>query len=184
MHGRNLAFRVLGLLSLCSPRSPFGEGASTLRAQPAKPLIETGLSKRLFCSPAAIFRTRNSATDSNAPSLLLRFPYRARFRSVRSRTPSPRAFTFGEIMVTKPVSCSLPGNPGQSSDRHSLSGFLPLPDQCTRSDSGREVYLGEMPDFPSLPRRRLVTNTPSGSTFQVRYILPGFTVPLNLLEPS
>ena len=179
-----MAFRMTGLTSLGSPRSPFGESASTLWAQPASHSNRNRNLETAFLLPCSDFPypELHDRIERSQPAPSISLPGPIQIRSAPNSLPTAFGVRRGHGHETRFLLAARQSQP-------ILEPPLPfrvssLPDHSAQSDSDREVYLSKMPDLPSLPERVNVNKITLGSTFQVRYIPPSFTVPLNLLEPS
>lgn len=177
MHGQNMAFRMTGSTSRCSPRLPFGRSASTLWAQPASHSnrnrnLETAFLLTCGECPYPDLRDR---LERSQPASSISSPCPIRTRSVLNSLPDAFGLRRGHGHKTR---FPLAARQSRPTLRPPLPiGVSPPTDHNTQSDSDRKVCFGKKPDLPSLPERIIVNKSTSGSTFQARYILPSFTVP-------
>jgi hypothetical protein len=153
IHGRNLAFRMTGLTSLCSPRPPFGGSASTLWAQPASHSNRNRNLETAFLLPCSDFpypELRDRLRRSQ-PASSISLPCPIRIRSVLNSLPDAFGLRRGYGHRTR---YPLAARQSQPILEPPLPlGVSPPPDHSAQSDSDCEVYLDKMPDIPSLPER-------------------------------
>jgi hypothetical protein len=177
MHGQNVAVRMTGLNSLCSPRLPLGRSASTLRAQPASHSNRNRHLETAFLLPCSDFPypELRDRLERSQPASSITLPCPIRVRSVLNSLPDAFGFRRGHGHKTRFPLAARQSRP--IFEPPLPFRVSPLPDHNTQSDSDREVCFGKMPDIPSLPERIIVNKSTFGSTFRTRYILPSFTVP-------
>jgi hypothetical protein len=141
-------------------------------------------SKRPFTRPRRLTPFGVLRSEVNVPGLLLRL-HPELFTPARSVTGSlPRSFQCGEDLRRKPVAGSVFKNFGSNRLLPLPIGvFRPLRLVALGRLSTQKVYLGEQPDFPSLPfgadfHRSPMDHRSGSATVRQACFLQ------NLLEPS